>query len=66
MLRTSVCSAHTSAPCTERIVKYIANSAAKNISSEESQTMVPTLTMLGRVREPCAGSFCREGAAVVT
>jgi hypothetical protein len=29
------------------MVKYIANSAAKNISSEESQTMVPTLTRLG-------------------
>ena len=26
---------------TERMVKYIANSAAKNISSEDSQTMVP-------------------------
>src|SRR5580692_10724705 len=32
---------------TERTVKYMANSAAKNISSEESQTMVPTLTRLG-------------------
>ena len=34
-----------------RIEKYIANSAAKNISSLESHTMVPTLTMLGRVSE---------------
>ena len=34
---------------TWRTVKYIANSAAKNINSEESQTMVPTLTMLGRL-----------------
>src|SRR5215470_6152315 len=34
---------------TERMVKYIANSAAKNISSEDSQTMVPTLTRLGRL-----------------
>src|SRR5690348_1810177 len=42
-----------------RIVKYIANSAAKNISSLESQTMVPTLTMLGLVREPCDGTFSR-------
>ena len=33
--------------CTERTVKYIANRAAKNISSEDSQTMVPTLTRLG-------------------
>ena len=32
---------------TDLTVKYIANSAAKNISSEESQTMVPTLTRLG-------------------
>jgi hypothetical protein len=34
-----------------RMEKYIANSAAKNISSLESQTMVPTLTMLGLVNE---------------
>ena len=33
---------------TERIVKYAANRAAKNINSLESQMMVPTLTMLGR------------------
>src|ERR1700683_1417773 len=32
---------------TERTVKYIANSAAKNISSEDSQTIVPTLTRFG-------------------
>ncbi len=29
----------------------MANSAAKNISSLESQTMVPTLTILGLVSE---------------
>src|SRR3954453_23421070 len=34
-----------------RAVKYIANKPAKNISSLASQTMVPTLTMFGRVRE---------------
>ena len=34
-----------------RIEKYIANSAAKNMSSLESHTIVPTLTMLGRVSE---------------
>src|SRR6516225_8105763 len=34
---------------TARIVKYIANSAAKNMSSEDSQTMVPTLTRFGRL-----------------
>jgi hypothetical protein len=37
---------------TARIVKYIANSAAKNISSEDNQTIVPTDTIEGRVREP--------------
>jgi hypothetical protein len=34
-----------------RIEKYMANSAAKNISSLESHTIVPTLTMLGLVNE---------------
>ena len=33
---------------TERRVKYIANRAAKNINSLESQTMVPTATIFGR------------------
>src|SRR3954452_17201417 len=37
--------------CTARIVKYMAKRPAKNISSLDSQTMVPTLTMLGRVSE---------------
>src|SRR5436190_24202964 len=37
--------------CTDRIEKYIANSPAKNINSLDSHTMVPTLTMLGRVSE---------------
>jgi hypothetical protein len=32
---------------TERTVKYIANKAAKNISSEESHTMVPTAVVSG-------------------
>src|SRR5579875_3416966 len=41
----------------DRIVKYMANSDAKNISSEESHTMTPTLTRLGRVSEPCDGIF---------
>src|SRR3954447_20497161 len=56
----AVFSAH-SAGLTDRIVKYDANSAAKNISSLESQMMVPTLTMLGR-------SWCpwrREAGMVV-
>jgi len=30
-------------------VKYIAKRAAKNINSEESQTIVPTATRLGRL-----------------
>src|SRR3954470_10001402 len=46
----------------DRIVKYIANSEAKNISSLESQTIVPTLTTLGRVSEPCDGTLSRAVA----
>src|ERR1700712_1312298 len=34
-----------------REVKYMAKRPAKNISSLASQTIVPTLTMFGRVRE---------------
>jgi hypothetical protein len=34
-------------------VKYDANSAAKNISSLDSQMIVPTATMLGRSWWPC-------------
>src|SRR5580693_2353451 len=34
---------------TERIVKYIANKAAKNMSSLDNQMMVPTLTRFGRL-----------------
>src|ERR671932_800570 len=34
-----------------RAVKYMANRPAKNINSLESQMMLPTLTMFGRVRE---------------
>src|SRR5215469_6219159 len=37
---------------TDRIVKYIANSAAKNISSLDSQMMVPTLTRFGLLAGP--------------
>src|SRR3954467_3569622 len=46
----SVCLAHSSGAAA-RIEKYIANNAAKNMSSLESQTIVPTLTMFGRVSE---------------
>src|SRR3954451_12364736 len=47
---------------TARMVKYIANSAAKNISSLDSQTIVPTLTTLGLVRDPWDGTFSRAVA----
>src|ERR1051325_10022486 len=33
------------------MAKYMANNAAKNMSSLESHTIVPTLTMFGRVSE---------------
>jgi hypothetical protein len=49
MLRIFVDSNQMFGPCTPRVVKYIAKSAAKNMSSLESQTMVPTATMLGRL-----------------
>ena len=42
-------SSHTFGPCTARVVNYIAKRAAKNINSEESQTIVPTATRLGRL-----------------
>ena len=51
MFRTSVRFAHSSGS-TPRIVKYIANRPAKNMSSLESQTIVPTETMFGRVTGP--------------
>ena len=47
---------------TEQIVKYIANMPAKNISSLESQTMVPTDTMLGRDTGPWPGMLPAERA----
>ncbi|GAA3680627.1 hypothetical protein GCM10022420_073030 [Streptomyces iranensis] len=43
-----------SAPVTDRRVKYIAKRAAKNISSELSQMMVPTLVRFGRLTDGCA------------
>ena len=45
-------------------VKNMANKPAKNISSLDSQMMVPTLTMFGRFSE-CT-RWLMEGAAVVT
>src|SRR3954469_17352988 len=47
---------------TARMVKYIANSAAKNISSLDSHTMVPTLTTLGLVSDPWDGTLSRAVA----
>src|SRR5215472_10262112 len=48
---------------TERMVKYIANSAAKNMSSEDSQTMVPTLTRLGRLDGDRGGVWVADAVA---
>ena len=45
---SSLGSVAQSSGLTDRIVKYIANSAAKNISSEESHTIVPTAVVSGR------------------
>ena len=47
--------------CCAFTVKNIANRPAKNISSLDSQTIVPTLTMLGRFSE-CT-RWLIEGAA---
>ncbi|GLW21157.1 hypothetical protein Mame01_12000 [Microbispora amethystogenes] len=52
---TSRCASGQCVPCprlTDRMVKYIANSAAKNMSSEDNHTMVPTWTRFGRL-DPC-------------
>ena len=59
-LSFSVFSAHSTG-LTDRIVKYDANRAAKNISSLDSQMIVPTLTMLGRSWCP----WSREAGIVV-
>jgi hypothetical protein len=49
IFKSSVDSAHMAGPWTALIVKYIANKAAKNMSSLASHTIVPTATALGRV-----------------
>jgi hypothetical protein len=46
------------------MVKYIANRPAKNMSSLESQTIVPTLTRFGRVKE-CTRLDSKLGALAV-
>src|SRR5215207_2206213 len=53
---------------TLRTVKYAANSAAKNISSDANQTMVPTATKSGRFSRPrrrTCGIGCRALAGLV-
>ena len=49
MLSMETDSAQILGPWTDRVVKYIAKRAAKNINSLESQTIVPTATILGRL-----------------
>ena len=49
MFNILVDSNQTAGPCTARVVKYMAKSAAKNINSDESQTIVPTATRFGRL-----------------
>jgi hypothetical protein len=41
----------------ERSVKYMAKRPAKNISSLDSHTTVPTETMLGRLSAGCAAAL---------
>src|SRR5215468_5956012 len=50
--------------CTERIVKYIANRPAKNMSSLDNHTIVPTATRFGRVSE-CTWLDSKRGALAV-
>ncbi|GGZ66879.1 hypothetical protein GCM10010371_28680 [Streptomyces subrutilus] len=52
--KAEACSVQYSAPVTDLRVKYIAKRAAKNISSELNQMMVPTLTRFGRLTVGCA------------
>ncbi|GAA4388417.1 hypothetical protein GCM10023147_13980 [Tsukamurella soli] len=56
------------APAPARATKYMAKSPAKNMSSLDNQTIVPTLTMLGRFSE-CTRwviPVAEVGAALVT
>ncbi|GED87467.1 hypothetical protein TNCT6_45520 [Streptomyces sp. 6-11-2] len=53
-LRAPAISFQCAGPVTDRRVKYIAKRAAKNISSELSQMMVPTLVRFGRLTDGCA------------
>ena len=65
MLRCSVLLAQPRSGWTDRTVKYIANSAAKNISSEDSQTMVPTTDHVGSVGRMRRGARA-DAVAVAT
>ncbi|GAB2773191.1 hypothetical protein GCM10027073_02360 [Streptomyces chlorus] len=57
----SALSDQKSGPVTDRRVKYIAKRAAKNISSELSQMMVPTLVRFGRLTD---GGACPVSTVV--
>ena len=61
MFRSCVSCTHSSG-LTARRVKYMANRPAKNMSSLDSQTMVPTETMLGRFAGVWAYADGMEGA----
>ena len=47
------------------MVKYIAKSAAKNMSSEESHTIVPTATIFGRLTFTGFAEYSECAGAVV-
>ncbi|GAA4954888.1 hypothetical protein GCM10023205_15880 [Yinghuangia aomiensis] len=47
-------------------MKYIANRAAKNISSDANQTIVPMLTKLGRSTAPWGACPVSTAVAVAT
>jgi hypothetical protein len=44
-------------PVTDRTVKYMPKSEAKNMSSLDNHTMVPTLTRLGRLNDAFRGAL---------
>src|SRR5690242_3051756 len=65
-VRWLVASFQTCGPWTARTVKYMANSAAKNMSSDDSHTMVPTATLLGRSGAAGAPLGVTSAVAVAT
>ena len=48
------------------MVKYMAKRPAKNMISLDSQTIVPTPVMFGRVAGPCAVAWKRSASVIVT